>query len=196
VTQLRAMAFQFDCRCGQRVYLDGCWGTLNAVKRVCTIGVYEWDLETFLDALAEAGVRVLLDLRQRRGVRGSRYAWANSLRLQRALSKADVGYRHHPELAPTTELRQLQYAEDARQGVGKRSRVELVSAYREGYTRQILDHADLDLFVTQLPERGIASLFCVEADPNACHRSIVAERLRTRHGFEVAHLRPPRKPSG
>ena len=167
-------------------------GHLDGVKRVCTIGVYEWDLETFLDALHEADVRLLLDLRQRRGVRGPRYAWANSLRLQQALSGAEIAYRHHPELAPTTELRQLQYAEDARQGVGKRSRVELAPAYREGYTRQILDRADLELLVAELPERGKAGLFCVEADPEACHRSIMAERLHTRHGVEVTHLRPPR----
>jgi uncharacterized protein (DUF488 family) len=160
--------------------------------RVCTIGVYEWDLETFLGALRDAEARVLLDLRQRRGVRGPQYSWANSRRLQLALSEAEVGYRHHPELAPTTELRQLQYAEDARQGVGKRSRVELAPAYREGYTQQILDHADLELLVKQLPEQGTAVLFCVEADPEACHRSIVAERLHTRHGIEVMHLRPPR----
>jgi uncharacterized protein (DUF488 family) len=161
------------------------------VKRVCTIGVYEWDLGTFLGALRDAEVRVLLDLRQRRGVRGPQYAWANSLRLQRALSRAEIGYRHHPELAPTTELRQLQYAEDARQGVGKRSRVELAPAYRQGYTRQILDRADLELLVRELPERGTASLFCVEADPKACHRSIVAERLHARYGIEVVHLLPP-----
>jgi uncharacterized protein (DUF488 family) len=165
---------------------------VNDVKRVCTIGVYEWDLETFLDALRNADARLVLDLRQRRGVRGSRYAWANSLRLQAALSQAEIGYRHHPELAPTTELRQLQYAEDARQGVGKRSRVKLAPAYRRGYTQQILDRADLRALVIELPELGSAGLFCVEADPEACHRSLVAERLHTRHGVEVGHLRPPR----
>jgi uncharacterized protein (DUF488 family) len=162
------------------------------VKRVCTIGVYEWDLESFLGALGDADVRVLLDVRQRRGVRGPRYAWANSLRLQRALSEAGIAYRHHPELAPTTELRQLQYAEDARQGVGKRSRVELAPAYRQGYTQQILDRTDLNELVTELPDRGAATLFCVEADPEACHRSIVAERLQARYGIEITHLRPPR----
>jgi uncharacterized protein (DUF488 family) len=167
-------------------------GTLDDVRRVCTIGVYEWDLKAFLDALRDAEVRVLLDLRQRRGVRGPQYAWANSQRLQRALSQAGIGYRHHPELAPTTELRQLQYAEDARQGVGKRSRIELAPAYRQGYTRQIVDRADLDLLVADLPERGTASLFCVEADPEACHRSIVAERLHARYGIDVVHLRPDR----
>lgn len=159
---------------------------------VCTIGVYEWDLETFLNALRHADARVLLDLRQRRGVRGPQYSWANSRRLQLALSQAEIGYRHHRELAPTTELRELQYAQDARQGVGKRSRVELATAYRQGYTRQILDHVDLELLVKQLPEQGTAAFFCVEADPNACHRSIVAERLHARHGVEVTHLRPPR----
>lgn len=162
------------------------------VKRVCTIGVYEWDLETFLSALRDAEVRLLLDVRQRRGVRGPQYAWANSQRLQRALSDAGIGYRHHPDLAPTTELRQLQYAEDARQGVGKRSRVELAPAYRLGYTHQILDRADLKQVVRELPERGAASLFCVEADPEACHRSIVAERLHAQHGIKIVHLRPPR----
>jgi uncharacterized protein (DUF488 family) len=162
------------------------------VKRVCTIGVYEWDLESFLGALGDADVRVLLDVRQRRGVRGPRYAWANSLRLQRALSEAGIAYRHHPERAPTTELRQLQYAEDARQGVGKRSRVELAPAYRQGYTQQILDRTDLNELVSELPDDGAATLFCVEADPEACHRSIVAERLQARYGIEITHLRPPR----
>lgn len=162
------------------------------MKRVCTIGVYEWDLESFLGALGDADVRVLLDVRQRRGVRGPRYAWANSLRLQRALSEAGIAYRHHPELAPTTELRQLQYAEDARQGVGKRSRVELAPAYRQGYTQQILDRTDLNELVSELPDDGAATLFCVEADPEACHRSIVAERLQARYGIEITHLRPPR----
>ena len=82
-------------------------------------------------------------MRQRRRVRGPEYSWANSKRLQAALADAGIDYRHLPELAPTTELRQLQYAEDDRQGVGKRSRSELAPAYVEGYTREILDRVDL-----------------------------------------------------
>ncbi len=113
------------------------------MRRITTIGVYEWDLATFLAALRAADVRLLIDVRQRRGVRGREYAWANAVRLQRALAQARIDYEHHPELAPTTELRQLQYAEDARQGVGKRSRVELAPVYTRRYTREILDRADL-----------------------------------------------------
>jgi uncharacterized protein (DUF488 family) len=162
------------------------------VKRVVTIGVYEWDLSRFLDALREADVRVLLDVRQRRGVRGPQYAWANSLRLQAAVAAAGIAYEHHPELAPTTELRHLQYAEDARQGVGKRSRAVLAEAYREGYTRQILDRADLGPILAALPAHGAGALFCVEADPEACHRSLIAERMAALYGVEVTHLRPAR----
>ena len=159
-------------------------------RRVVTIGVYGFTLDGFLAALRSGDVRLLLDVRQRRGVRGPEYAWANSKRLQAALTEAEIEYRHLPELAPTTELRQLQYAEDDRQGVGKRSRTELAPAYRKRYVADILDKADLDTVVASLPEDGTAALLCVERDPEACHRSLVAERLASDHGIEVTHLRP------
>ena len=158
--------------------------------RLVTIGVYGFALEAFLAALRSADVRLLLDVRQRRGVRGPEYAWANSKRLQEALAGAGIAYAHRPELAPTTELRRLQYAEDDRQGVGKRSRAELAPAYRERYIAEILDHADLDDVIDALPEEGAGALLCVERDPEACHRSLIAERLAAEHGLEATHLRP------
>src|SRR3954451_24306531 len=91
-------------------------------RTVATIGVYGWTLDHFLAALRAAGVELVLDVRQRRGVRGREYAWANAQRVQAALAEARIGYSHHKELAPTTELRHLQYREDDRLGVGKRSR--------------------------------------------------------------------------
>jgi uncharacterized protein (DUF488 family) len=159
-------------------------------RRVVTIGVYDWALDGFLAALRDADVRLIADVRQRRGVRGPQYAWANSRRLQSALAGARIAYSHHPELAPTTELRHLQYAEDARQGVGKRSRVELAPEYARRYTVEILDRVDLDPFVDQLPASGATALLCVEADPEACHRSLIADRLAARYGAAVDHLRP------
>jgi uncharacterized protein (DUF488 family) len=158
--------------------------------RLLTIGVYGFTAGSFLDALQDADVRLLMDVRQRRGVRGSEYAWANSKRLQAALAEAGIGYIHHPDLAPTTELRQLQYREDDRRGVGKRSRVELAPGYVQGYVEQILDRADLDAVVAQLPAEGAAAMLCVERDPEACHRSLVAARLAERYGVDIGHLRP------
>ena len=158
--------------------------------RIATIGVYGFAGERFLSALDAAEATVVFDVRQRRGVRGSEYAWANARRLQAALEEAGIGYEHHKELAPTTELRELQYREDARQGVGKRSRSELAPEYRERYTREILDRVDLAELVERLPEEGVGALMCVERDPEACHRSLIAERLAAEHGLDVSHLRP------
>jgi uncharacterized protein (DUF488 family) len=157
---------------------------------LATIGVYDAELPGFLEALREADVRLLVDVRQRRGVRGPRYAWANSARLQAALADAGIEYRHRMDLAPTTELRQVQYREDERQGVGKRSRSRLAAEYEERYAREILDGVDLAAFVADLPAEGRTALLCVERDPEACHRSLIARRLAADHGVEVTHLRP------
>src|ERR1041384_3489733 len=54
-----------------------------AMRRIATIGVYGFTTEAFIEKLADEDVALLLDLRQRRGVRGPDYAWANSARLQR-----------------------------------------------------------------------------------------------------------------
>jgi uncharacterized protein (DUF488 family) len=161
------------------------------VPSLVTIGVYGWSADTFLAALRQADVELLLDVRQRRGVRGSEYAWANSARLQAALAEARIEYRHRRELAPTTELRQLQYREDERLGVGKRSRVELAPEYSERYTREILDRVELELIVEELSANAASALFCVERDPEACHRSIVADRIAPSYGVRVRHLLPP-----
>lgn len=160
------------------------------MRRGITIGVYGWTLETFLAALHAADVRQVLDVRQRRGVRGDDYAWANSVRFQATLTAAGVEYRHYRELAPTTELRQVQYREDARLGVGKRSRSELAPEYVQRYTSEIVDQVDLASITAAMPVAGSAALLCVERDPEACHRSLIAERLAAKNGVAVMHLRP------
>ena len=157
---------------------------------IATIGVYGFDRDTFLETLRQAEVNLVLDVRQRRGVRGAQYAWANARRLQAALAEAGIGYEHLPELAPTTELREAQYREDARRGEGKRSRTVLAPEYVSGYIEQILDPADLGGIVGFVG-RSRAALLCVERDAEACHRSLIAARLGEKFGFEVHDLVPP-----
>ena len=159
-------------------------------RPLATIGVYGFTADRFLEVLRAAGVGRLVDVRQRRGVRGREYAWANAQRLQAALAEAGIAYAHRRELAPTTELRRLQYEEDDRRGVGKRSRTELAPEYRERYLREILDPLDLAPVADELTADRPAALLCVERDPEACHRSLVADRLAERFGFRVIHLRP------
>jgi len=159
------------------------------MARIATIGVYGFDRDSFLRALEEADVALVLDVRQRRGVRGSEYAWANAKRLQGALAEAGIRYSHLGELAPTTELRELQYREDARLGEGKRSRTVLAPEYVRRYSEEILDRVDLEP-IRRWVGSSPAALLCVERDPEACHRSLVAERLRREWGVEIEHLRP------
>jgi uncharacterized protein (DUF488 family) len=165
-------------------------GEIILTVRISTIGVYGFDAESFHRALADAGVGLVVDVRQRRGVRGSEYSWANSQRLQAMLAGAGIGYEHRKDLAPTTELRQLQYAEDDRRGVGKRNRAELAPEYARRYVAEILDRVDLGEFVAGLPEGEHAALLCVERDPEACHRSLITDRLAGEYGARVTHLRP------
>jgi uncharacterized protein (DUF488 family) len=159
---------------------------------VATIGVYGFDRDSFLATLADADVDLLLDVRQRRGVRGSEYAWANAARLQAALAEAGIGYSHLKELAPTTELRQLQYEEDDRLGEGKRNRTALAPEYTRLYIEEILDPVDLGPIVKWIGASS-AALLCVERDPEACHRSLIAARLEREWGFDVEHLLPIQK---
>jgi len=160
------------------------------MAKFATIGVYGFDGPGFIRALKDADVGLVLDVRQRRGVRGSQYAWANAKRLQAGLSEAGIGYSHLPELAPTTEMRQLQYEEDARKGEGKRSRTELAPGYVRAYTEEVLDQVDLEPIVRFVGAQR-AALLCVERDPEACHRSLIAARLEQGFGLEAKHLEPP-----
>ena len=160
------------------------------MRTIATVGVYGFSGDAFIEVLRQADVRLLLDVRQRRGVRGSDYAWANSQRLQGALADAGIDYRHLKELAPTTELRHLQYAADAREGVGKRSRVALAPEYVTRYADEILNPVDLDALADDLPDDAVTALLCVERDAEACHRSLIAQRLADEHGVRVVHLSP------
>ncbi|HEX9096688.1 MAG TPA: DUF488 domain-containing protein [Candidatus Dormibacteraeota bacterium] len=158
------------------------------MRTVATVGVYQSSLDDFLDRLERHRVAVVVDVRQRRGVRGREYAWANSLRLQAALKEARIQYQHLLELAPTTELRQLQYREDDRLKVGKRSRVQLSEAYRRRYLTEVLDKVDLGAVLDSLPDEATSALLCVEHDAPACHRSLIAARLQAEYGVPILNL--------
>jgi uncharacterized protein (DUF488 family) len=159
------------------------------MDRIFTVGVYGADLDGFLAALGEAKVDLLLDVRQRRGVRGAQYSWANAARLEASLREAKIGYQHLPELAPTTSMREAQYEADEAKGVGKRDRTVLAPAYVERYTEEILDPADLDPLIRFIG-RSTAALLCVERDAAACHRSLIAARIAREQGARIVNLRP------
>jgi uncharacterized protein (DUF488 family) len=158
-----------------------------------TIGAYGFTESSFFKALQEAGVDTFCDLRWRRGVRGAEYTFANRARLEKRLAELGIRYLHFPDLAPDPALRQRQYEADQATGTGKRKRTGLSEAFIAGYRESKLSSFDSRAFVEAFgPETRTAALFCVEGEPNACHRSLLAERLQQDLGSEVTitHLRP------
>ena len=156
-----------------------------------TIGVYGTDADSFFAALQKADVDTFCDIRFRRGVRGAQYAFANSARLQKRLAEAGIRYLHFRDLAPSPAVRKAQDATDKAAGVAKRERTVLGEVFTARYREGCLADFDARKFVERLgPEAKVVALFCVEREPAACHRSLLAERLQKDLGLEVTHLIP------
>ncbi|NUQ38917.1 MAG: DUF488 domain-containing protein [Caldilineales bacterium] len=161
------------------------------MPELLTIGVYGYDEAGFFQALQQAGVDTFCDLRARRGVRGAAYAFANSQRLQQRLAELGIRYLHLPDLAPSPTLRQTQAAADKAEKIGRRQRTLLSPAFIAGYTRQVLAPFDTGAFFAALPAGAqVIALFCVERDPAACHRSLLAARIAQDAALPLRHLLP------
>ena len=159
--------------------------------RVVTIGGYGFDERGFIDALRAADVDTFVDVRQRRGLRGRRYAFLNSNRLQAALADAGIRYVHLRELAPTQAVRDVQKKRDAESGTEKRARTRLSPEFVEAYKSEVLDGFDVAAFDAAVGhDARVVAIFCVEGEPEACHRSLVADRLSRELDVQVDHVRP------
>ena len=160
--------------------------------RIFTIGGYGFDEHSFLETLVEADVDLLVDVRQRAGMRGAKYAFLNKRRLQESLNRVDREYRHISRLAPTAEIRTLQKEEDAATGLLKRERTELSQSFVVAYQNEVLltFEEELEEFADSLEGVESMAFFCVEEKPEACHRSVLAARVARYFGVEVEHLQP------
>lgn len=165
--------------------------SLPSMTEFVTIGVYGWDAENFFAALQANRVDTLVDIRRRRAVRGSEYAFANSNRLQARLAQIGMRYIHRIDLSPSDALRKQQAAADHGNQVARRKRTELSNQFRAGYAQEILHHFDSKQFLADLgPDARVVALLCVERWPEACHRGILAERLQKDAGVKLTHLTP------
>ena len=158
---------------------------------IVTIGVFGFTETGFFQALQDAGVDTFCDVRQRRGVRGAEYAFVNSQRLQARLAELGIRYLHRKDLAPTTAVRQRQHAADKATNTAKRQRATLSPAFITAYEEEILDGFEPQSLLDDLPPNAqVIALFCVEREPAACHRSLVANLLEKQLNVEIIHLVP------
>lgn len=154
-----------------------------------TIGVFGSTEDSFFGALTKARIDTFCDIRQRRAVRGPKYAYANATRLQRRLEALGIRYIHIAELAPSLVLRNIQKQYDRRLHTDNVHREHLSPRFQTGYHRQNLRNFDVDAFLEQLPvDARRICFFCVENEARACHRSLAAEYLAEKLKTTVSHL--------
>lgn len=150
-----------------------------------TIGFTKKTAEEFFQLLQEAQVRKLIDIRENRV--GQLAGFAKYPDLAFFLHRvAGIVYDHQPIFAPSTEIRTL-YRKSRDWAQYEKSYVELMAQ------RKVLEQVDPASF------EGRVALLCSEAEPEKCHRRLVAEILARHwtsqgHQIEVHHLITP-KPS-
>lgn len=160
-------------------------------NKIMTIGVYGFTEEEFFKRLVNLRVEIFCDIRARRVLRGPKYAFANSNRLQKRLADLKIQYIHLKELAPSETVRQKQKDADKSTGTAKRDRTELDLAFIKSYEQENLSVFDAKKFIAEIDGNSKTMvLFCVEQSPGACHRSLVAERIREQTGMEIKNIIP------
>lgn len=163
----------------------------NTLRMVYTIGVYGWKEGDFLDALCACGVQTLVDVRWRRSVRLRGYGFSNSQRLQQLLEGRQIDYLHARYLAPPPEVRHTQHRSDKAQKILKTERRALSPEFVERYQQQILTQENLQRLLCELSSgTNCIALLCVEQWAQACHRSLIANALKSLYHVEVNHLEP------
>lgn len=155
-----------------------------------TIGVYGYTEEEFFKIIKENNVDTFCDVRRRRAVRGSKYSFVNSKKLQRKLSELDINYIHFLELSPSNEIRNKQKEDDKTKDISKRQRQFLSEVFISAYNSEVIEKFDFHSFILKLEAIGANNvlLFCVERNPLACHRSLVTKYLSEKYSFLIKDL--------
>lgn len=155
---------------------------------IITCGVYGFTAETFEAAVVGSKPDVFVDTRRRRAVRGSRYSFANSKRLQEMLANHGITYIHKAELAPSESVIRREGEIDSSRNIARHERDRLSDEFIEAYHSEVLNDLDARAFVESLgnPERVL--ILCVEQTPDACHRGLLAEAMVKQLGWDREDL--------
>jgi uncharacterized protein (DUF488 family) len=157
---------------------------------IYTIGVYNSSEDIFFKKLIDSEVDTFIDVRQRRGVRGSKYSFVNSIKLQEKLTKLNIRYIHQLDLAPSTEVRDLQKKADLKKNELKQNREVLDDVFKNAFEDLILNRFDWKSFIQNLQIQNSSKivLFCVEEKACACHRSLIAKRIGEEFNLIIYNL--------
>ena len=158
------------------------------IDTLYTTGGYGYSQNTFFDRLKANGVDALVDIRQRRGMRGRQYSFLNSTALQAELLGRGIAYLYLKELSPTTAVRDAQKSQDLSSGVAKRKREILSCEFVAAYSENILVNLNPEDVWAKISSYKRPCFFCVEAAERACHRSLVTDWLTNYRHTPVNHI--------
>jgi uncharacterized protein (DUF488 family) len=143
--------------------------------RVFTIGFTKKTAKQFFDALREAGVKRVVDVRLNNVSQLAGFAKRDDLAFF-LKEICGIEYAHVPDLAPTQEML---------------DEYKKLKGDWNTYEARFLDLMNKRQIEDQIPKEIIAEgcLLCSEEKPHHCHRRLVAEYLRQRWGgLDISHL--------
>jgi uncharacterized protein (DUF488 family) len=146
-----------------------------AVKVLATIGYQGATIASVLEALAGAGIELLVDVR---AVAGSRRPGFSKTPLAANLRGAGIEYLH---------LRGLGTPAPGR-AAARAGRFDDMRAIFLEHLRTPEARAELDALADIVEGGRRVCLLCFEADPAHCHRTLVAKALGDLVPIEVRHL--------
>ena len=144
---------------------------------IATIGYEGATIASFQDALRDAGVDLLVDVR---AVASSRRPGFAKTRLAANAKEAGADYLH---------LRALGTPSDGRAAARAGRHAEMQRIFRAQLATPEAQH-ELALVADLVRQGRRVCLLCFEADPAHCHRTLVAAALAERVPVRVEHLRP------
>lgn len=141
-------------------------------RTVWTLGYEGHDPESFVATLRKAGVQRVLDVRE---LPLSRKAGFSKSALAMGLSRHGIAYSHVRALGTPKPVREAYKAGGS------------FADLRKGYLAHVADQEAAVAELEKVARAERCALLCVEADPAACHRSVLGEVLAER-GWRVEHL--------
>lgn len=148
-----------------------------STSTLATIGYEAATVRSFLNALEDAGIQLLVDVR---AVAMSRRPGFAKTALAANLESAGIDYLH---------LRALGTPADGRAAARAGRHAEMREIFLEQLATPDAQTA-LDTLGDLVRSGRRVAILCFEADPAHCHRAIVAAALAARIPLAIEHLRP------
>lgn len=139
-----------------------------------TIGYEGADARDFVRTLKQAGVEVLVDVRDR--AQSRRKGFSKSA-LREMLNLAGIEYVHLKELGDPKEGRQAARSGD-------------YPKFRKIYNQVLRSSAALEAIdsIKNIMQKQHACMLCYERDPSTCHRKLIADKIEAESELKARHL--------